>query len=641
MKKNRLLSLFLALVMLFGVVSALGGSAMAADVAINKTNFPDANFREFVERYDTNNNGSLSAAELAAEDKMDCNNRNIANLKGIEYFTALTYLRCDKNLLTSLDVSRNTALTELNCDDNKLTSLVVSRNTALTTLECSSNQLTSLDVSRNTALTFLNCNNNQLTSLDVSRNTALTGVNCDNNLLTSLDVSHNTALTYLYCNGNQLTSLDVSRNTALTKLQCYSNKLTNLDVSRNTALTKLYCYNNLLTSLDVGAVPAIRDAVVNGKKEVIFTFYCYESGQGALWVDRTVTIVTDHPTLTGSAAISPSNPKVGDTLTVYLSGSAWAIPNAKLHFQWQYYDSSVSGGTYRDISGATNKTYVSNTPGRQIRVKVTADGYEGVLYSSSVTMPGEIQYLSGSVSISPSNPKVGDTLNASIRISNDGYSGRTLCQWQRSVGSSDFENIPGATGDTYKPVQDDAGKKIRLAVFNNNYDGYIFSEPVTVAKDPTGLYGTVTVSPSNPKAGDKLTSSLSGNVAGISVRNLKYQWQQSTNTGSFSNIRQATGSTYTVPASAPDGRQYRLVVTATGYTGTLYSNIVTVGTSSYPKGDVDRSGQVGNSDLIMVARHVVHILTLTGEQFTLGDMDNDNVIDNKDIISVARKVVGL
>ncbi|MBQ6539487.1 MAG: dockerin type I repeat-containing protein [Oscillospiraceae bacterium] len=68
---------------------------------------------------------------------------------------------------------------------------------------------------------------------------------------------------------------------------------------------------------------------------------------------------------------------------------------------------------------------------------------------------------------------------------------------------------------------------------------------------------------------------------------------------------------------------------------------VTAGSPSYPKGDVDRSGQVENSDLIMVARHVVNILTLTGEQFTLGDMNDDKVIDNKDIITLAKKIVGM
>ena len=32
-------------------------------VAINETNFPDANFREFVKDYDLDGNGSLSAEE--------------------------------------------------------------------------------------------------------------------------------------------------------------------------------------------------------------------------------------------------------------------------------------------------------------------------------------------------------------------------------------------------------------------------------------------------------------------------------------------------------------------------------------------------------------------------------------------------
>ena len=70
---------------------------------------------------------------------------------------------------------------------------------SLTYLDCNSNQITSLDVSENTALTYLGCSYNQLTSLDVSANTALTDLNCKSNQLTSLDVSENTALTTLIC----------------------------------------------------------------------------------------------------------------------------------------------------------------------------------------------------------------------------------------------------------------------------------------------------------------------------------------------------------------------------------------------------------------------------------------------------------
>jgi Leucine-rich repeat (LRR) protein len=134
---------------------------------------------------------------------------NIADLTGIEAFTALTALYIQGTQLTSLDVSSNTALTYLNCYNNQLTSIDISGATALTLLNIYDNQLTSLDVSQNTALTVLDCTVNQLTSLDVSSNTALIDLFCDDNQLTSLDVSTNTALTYFYCTDNQLTSLDL------------------------------------------------------------------------------------------------------------------------------------------------------------------------------------------------------------------------------------------------------------------------------------------------------------------------------------------------------------------------------------------------------------------------------------------------
>ena len=119
--------------------------------------------------------------------------------------TALEYLECYSNQLTSLDVSGCTALEDLDCGINQLTSLNVSGCTALYHLYCYKNQLTSLNVSGCTALEYLYCENNQLTSLDVSGCTALFYLECDNNQLTSLDVSGCTALEYLECNNNKIT----------------------------------------------------------------------------------------------------------------------------------------------------------------------------------------------------------------------------------------------------------------------------------------------------------------------------------------------------------------------------------------------------------------------------------------------------
>ncbi|MBO4826290.1 MAG: leucine-rich repeat domain-containing protein, partial [Prevotella sp.] len=213
-------------------------------IIIDKNTFPDDNFRNWVLGQDYGQDGVLTDEEIAGVIRIVVNNMGIADLKGIEYFTALTRLYCESNQLTSLDMSKNTALKSLYCKFNQLTSLDVSKNTDLKELWCNGNQLASLDVSKNTALTELYCENNQLTSLDVSKNTALSQFNCFFNQLTTLDISKNAALTRLGCSNNQLTSLDVSKNTALTYLNCGWNQLTSLDVSKNTALTQLDCYNN-------------------------------------------------------------------------------------------------------------------------------------------------------------------------------------------------------------------------------------------------------------------------------------------------------------------------------------------------------------------------------------------------------------
>ena len=201
-----------------------GIAVQNAGIAIDTTNFPDANFCSFVaEEYDTDGDSYLSDTEIAAVKAISCQNKNISDLTGIGYFTALVSLSCYENKLTTLDVSSNTALGFLDCTENQLTMLDVSKNRSLARLSCYENQLTSLDVSKNTALTYLGCNGNQLTMLDVSNNTNLETLYCYTNQLTSLDISKNTALTLLVCNNNRLTSLDASKNTQLSTLRCYSN----------------------------------------------------------------------------------------------------------------------------------------------------------------------------------------------------------------------------------------------------------------------------------------------------------------------------------------------------------------------------------------------------------------------------------
>ncbi len=151
------------------------------DDLLSAAYMPDANFITYCKNqlfWDTNGDSKLSSSEAAKVTRMDVGsvNYNISSLEGIEYFTGLTYLDCQGNQLTALDVSNNPALTELYCYSNKLTALDVSNNPALTVLWCYNNKFTALDVSNNPALTVLWCNHNQLTGLDVSNNTALTNL---------------------------------------------------------------------------------------------------------------------------------------------------------------------------------------------------------------------------------------------------------------------------------------------------------------------------------------------------------------------------------------------------------------------------------------------------------------------------------
>jgi Leucine-rich repeat (LRR) protein len=181
-----------------------------------QTFVPDDNFESYLESNGMGNgiinDDSVLTSNINTVTYLSVSNESIADLTGLEDFTALTSLHCHHNQLTSLDVSNYITLTSLSCYDNQLTSLDVSYNTALTSLRCHYNQLTNLDVSNNTALTTLSCSNNQLTSLDVSQNTALTYLYFFSNQLTSLDVrnGNNSNFVWLdFTNNSNLTCIDV------------------------------------------------------------------------------------------------------------------------------------------------------------------------------------------------------------------------------------------------------------------------------------------------------------------------------------------------------------------------------------------------------------------------------------------------
>ena len=137
-------------------------------VAIDEAHFPDAIFRGVIaETFDTDRDGALSDAEIAAVTSMDVGARGITSLKGLEHFTALGYLQCSGDKVKELDVSKNTALWGLDCWDTELTSLDVSNNKELVLLNCESTPLTELKLG-NAKLNQLSVQHSALKVLDVS-----------------------------------------------------------------------------------------------------------------------------------------------------------------------------------------------------------------------------------------------------------------------------------------------------------------------------------------------------------------------------------------------------------------------------------------------------------------------------------------
>lgn len=131
-------------------------------IAINETNFPDANFRKYLLEQDYGSDGVLTETEIAGITYMSVYEAGIESLEGIGYFKGLEYLDCDDNQLTSLDVSGCNNLRMLYCSLNKLTSLDVSGCPMLNSLYCNGNQLSSLDLSGCSELYWLYVYQNQI-----------------------------------------------------------------------------------------------------------------------------------------------------------------------------------------------------------------------------------------------------------------------------------------------------------------------------------------------------------------------------------------------------------------------------------------------------------------------------------------------
>jgi len=225
---------------------------------------PDANFKYalvnfdcadlgngYMEDVDINNDGEIQLSEAEEVLLLDVSSNNIASIEGIQYFTILSWLSCNSNNLTNLNLSQNPNIYFLDCSYNLISDLDFSQNLNLDTLYCNNNVLTSLENIQSPFVRYLRCQENQIENLDISYITNLEHLSCYYNQILNLDLTQNPNLTFSNIGGNQITDLDLSQNFNLEYFYCSANPLVNLDVSQNPNLKALVLTNNLLINLNI------------------------------------------------------------------------------------------------------------------------------------------------------------------------------------------------------------------------------------------------------------------------------------------------------------------------------------------------------------------------------------------------------
>ncbi|HEU4551945.1 MAG TPA: hypothetical protein VFS25_03890, partial [Chitinophaga sp.] len=202
----------------------------------------------------------------------------------------------------------------------------------------------------------------------------------------------------------------------------------------------------------------------------------------------------------------------------------------------------------------------------------------GNFASTNVTI---VPPLADNITISPASQTIncgttGATLTASTPSGGDNT---YTYQWQSSSNGSTWNNISGATGNTYTPSGLSATTYFRVAV--TSFDYTVTSSTATVViTTPTITAGTISNTAQAINYNTTPASIVCSVAAGgCSYLPYTYQWQSSSNGTTWNNINGATSQNYQ-PGSLTATTHYRRAATNNGVT--VYStNTATV--TVYPQ----------------------------------------------------------
>ncbi|HSV51525.1 MAG TPA: hypothetical protein VLJ57_05370 [Burkholderiaceae bacterium] len=280
---------------------------------------------------------------------------------------------------------------------------------------------------------------------------------------------------------------------------------------------------------------------------------------------------------TGTLAFS-GNVSEGQTVTADIPDLADVDGGATIAYQWQFSSDdaswvNIAGATDDSFEIADDQTYVD----QYIRVTaVTTDDYSGTtpFASASQVVINVEDEATGTLGIS-GNVSEGQTITADIPDLSDEDGGATIAyQWQTSSDGSDWQNIAGATDDTFDIPGDQSYVDAYIRVTAVTTDDYSGTTPFTsssqvVINVEDEATGTLAFS-GDVSEGQTLTADIPDFSDVDGGASIAYQWQVSSDDASWVNIAGATDDSFDIADDQTYVDQYIRVtaVTTDDYSGT-------------------------------------------------------------------------
>ncbi len=244
-------------------------------------------------------------------------------------------------------------------------------------------------------------------------------------------------------------------------------------------------------------------------------------------------------------------------------------------YQWQ---SSANNTTFTDIAGATAKDYdppVVNVTTYYRRTVISGSCATRVL-SNVVTITIQPALSNNNITA----PTVKDfcvTGNPQAIVGNvpSGGNGAYTYRWQSSTDNTTFTDITGATAKDYNPGVLNVTTYYRRLVVSNLCTVPLVSNVVTISIEPLLANNVITAPIANNFCGVGDAAAINGSVATGGNGVYSYQWQNSINNSTFTNITGATAKDYD-PAAITVTTYFRRTVTSGACTVPIVSNAVVI-----------------------------------------------------------------